>query len=753
MGIELPAELADVAARTGLTWPEADEDLLREQAEAWRTAATRLATLAADADTSADGALRVISGEAGDAARAMWARYVDPADGSLTVAARGAREAAERLGHAADRVADAKVEMVRQLVAAAENADAAAAAADGGHPAALLGLDTLLSGTAANLASVTGSLVEAVGTPGAELVADEVADAHPGARSTHGQTGLLGAVTGLGAEVLAAAGRTKVTGLGPQVASGPAEDRLPAAQPISEVLAPAAERSPGQTAGVPEPSAAAALGPEARASRGDDVPTPPTGVAVGEQRVSFAEAPTPPSGVRAAPGTSADAPTPPAGVPVPSAVGRTVASGSADAPLPPVAGPGIGSGPAPALAPGATPVAAPGSVTPGPLVPGPVGQPQAGPGPVAQGAPGRVPAGPGPLAPGQPPAGYGPVAQGSPGRAPAGPGFVAAGPPAGGGAPFAGPSPVQQAQPGACRPSPPLPPSSGAAHTGPPGARELSRPPDSPYPLAPHPAPQAQAPPEPPVGSPRQDRQTIVALFLVHMFPIGHLPVASGAPARQLPPPSAEAGFAAGLRFPPHDHPESALVVTDPAELRPPQAPLPGLSPQHPAVRALLHGHDPLGGAHERDWDRRYLVAVGARGAEHAWPPGERFPEGGHDSGEAVVLGVGEVIDRFGDPAGRVFAAESTPFARRSLPPSSAESGYHRYRVVRPLPVWRAVCAPWFGQPGGGVRYRAVCSADELVALGFLFDVTGAPEPDGPESGGATSATGSTGKTNSGEAP
>jgi hypothetical protein len=38
--------------------------------------------------------------------------------------------------------------------------------------------------------------------------------------------------------------------------------------------------------------------------------------------------------------------------------------------------------------------------------------------------------------------------------------------------------------------------------------------------------------------------------------------------------------------------------------------------------------------------------------------------------------------------------------------------------------VWRAVSAAWFAQPGGGVRYRATHSAQELVALGHLADIT-----------------------------
>jgi hypothetical protein len=70
-----------------------------------------------------------------------------------------------------------------------------------------------------------------------------------------------------------------------------------------------------------------------------------------------------------------------------------------------------------------------------------------------------------------------------------------------------------------------------------------------------------------------------------------------------------------------------------------------------------------------------------------------------------------------------VFAADGTAFAQRSLPPAHKDGGYRRYRVVRPLPVWRAVSAAWFGQPGGGVRYRTTHSAIELVALGYLEEI------------------------------
>ena len=245
------------------------------------------------------------------------------------------------------------------------------------------------------------------------------------------------------------------------------------------------------------------------------------------------------------------------------------------------------------------------------------------------------------------------------------------------------------------------------------------------------PGPQAVAQVAGAVLPPREQRDDPTFLFWVHMFPIGHMPVKSERPARQLPPPPVEVDFAAGLRFPPGDHPGHGQIQATPAD----RIPVPhkeGLPAEDPQVQQLAEGHDPLGGQHEREWDRRYLVRLGsvtaqgvsAAGREYAWPPGESYPEGGTAEGEPEVLAEGTVIDRFGSPRGRVFSAAGTAFANRSLPPEHLTAGYRRYRVVKPMPVWRAVSAAWFGQPGGGERYRATYSAIELVALGYLEDCT-----------------------------
>ncbi|NBH03610.1 TNT domain-containing protein, partial [Amycolatopsis sp. SID8362] len=237
-------------------------------------------------------------------------------------------------------------------------------------------------------------------------------------------------------------------------------------------------------------------------------------------------------------------------------------------------------------------------------------------------------------------------------------------------------------------------------------------PPVSPAPIAPAPVP--------PLGSPRTERESVVALFLVHMFPIGHLPVAMDRPARQLPLPDNPDGFG------PNDHPDARLIFDDQALTnvtagfrRSPTA------PSRPVPRHLTEGYVPYAHATQAVWIRRFVVGHSELGPEYAWPPGEDYPEGGVDHGEPVMVPMNTVLDRFGPAYGRVFFADGTPFAERSLPPGMLDAEYRRYVVVRAVPMWRAETANWFGQVGGGTRYRALLAADELVTLGYLAEAKG----------------------------
>ncbi|GAA5168581.1 glycohydrolase toxin TNT-related protein [Amycolatopsis dongchuanensis] len=939
MGIELPKDLADLAAATGLAWPQADEDKLREQATAWRDAQNELTALAAEADGTASAAAAALTGPSADAARGMWAEFVHPDRGHLTLAAQGAGEAADRLEHAAEQVAAAKVEMVRHLVDAAKNRDAAEVAAAAGHPAALLGLDTVLKGTAANLGALSSDLAAAVGGGGVGGV--ELLHVNPGARMGDGG-GLLSAVTGLPGGVLStvddglsgggllqpahggglpvhgvagladgavrgvagltdgavhgvagaageavhgvagltdgavrgvagaagetvrgvagladgavhgvagaagetvhgvagltdgavrgvagAAGETVhgVAGLADGAVhgvAGAAGGTVHGVAGLAEGVVPGVAGAAGEAvhgvagladgavhgvAGLADgavPGVAGAAGEAVHGAARDAavglsglardaaVPAAPPGPAadaarlpgfgpaaglpgsVGEVASGLAGAPdaaalpgdsafaggspdlgtgpirTGQYGGFLAPGGFDDVPTPPAGIP-----GGTVASGFAEGAPAPYPSPSLPAGypppvdAAPSGQGSASPAFRPPSAMP-PLADGgglsrpPAGLPNVAPGgfappvtrdgvagssrpPASAGAPsgqpgttGRRPstsASPGTPAPfsGNPatPGGAGlrestpaPGSSAGPGNraTPATPGSTPA-PPGGAGSPA---NPANPASPDTTPTPRPAGPEPHRAAT--PGWEQR------PLPAQPPPAPG----PYPPLGAPRQERESIVALFLVAMFPIGHLPVATVRPHRQLPPPPEEVDYAAGLRFPPYDHPRSDLIVPGEAIQNVRNGLRRQSDPSHQAPAGLFDTHDPLGGLSERDWDRRFLAGHRDGIPEYAWPPGELYPEGGADAGEPEVLPEGTLLDRFGPVEGRVFAPAGTLFVKRSLPPSAAGAEYRRYRVLRPVPMWQTASAPWFGQPGGGLRYRAVHSADELVTLGYL---------------------------------
>jgi hypothetical protein len=835
MGIELPPELADVAAETGVAWPEADEEAMTRQAQAWRDAATSMSTLATDADTTARSALSTVSGPAATAASTEWKTFVEPDSGHLTSVVRDCTAAADRLEHAATQVATAKVEIVRNLVDLAQNADAAHAAASAGHPVALAGLDTAIRGTAANVAHIETQLVTAVqpgsgvdmaalttpvnAGPGHHLLpgvpttatdvvigaADQVASTAdrvthlPAGQHVVDQVGHLPAATtqttqgvvhqGAGLvgnpDVLAGRATQDVVHHGAGLV-GDAVANLPAGQATQDVVRHGAglvgDVGNVASGGVPGSTGLGDVVPDRSGGHGGVLPDRP-GDGVPGQPVPGADQSLP-----ADPDTTGrfpvqvpgdDLPTPP--------TGQTVQAGFAGGLEPSAAAPPAN------LPPAAPPLAAPAAPAPGAPAPG------APPGFTGGGAP--------------------PVGGGAPGIPP-----VAAPRPAVGGAPAAVGAPVV-APPAAPRPAtayaPPLPP-----------------PADQP----PH-KPMAGPPGAPPPA--KGERNDALAAFWLHMFPIGHLPVASYRPARQLPPPPEEFDYAAGLRFEPGDHPQHHLIdgtqrladlkaatthrdaaraaaesapiplPTSHAHYKPPNQPAhspasgyppptgypghpasaaqpvqgapaqsgqtvvpgysaaaahagqgapaqsahpagpaeapesvpgseadtvpsmrpvtpsAGITADHPKVQALLDDHDPLGGIHERDWDRRYLVRLGSvtpqgispEGLEYNWPTSEQYPEGGTAPGEPEVLDPDTVIDRFGAPDGRVFAQDGTAFARRALPPAHKDGGYRRYRVRKPLPVWRALSAAWFGQPGGGVRYRTTHSAVELVALGYLEEI------------------------------
>lgn len=88
----------------------------------------------------------------------------------------------------------------------------------------------------------------------------------------------------------------------------------------------------------------------------------------------------------------------------------------------------------------------------------------------------------------------------------------------------------------------------------------------------------------------------------------------------------------------------------------------------------------------------------------------------GHPVEFQVTLKAGQSIDRYGSLYGSFLAPFGTPYAARSIPPSSLDDApgftcdYHTYKVARAFTVEAGPIAPAFGQPGLGLQYQLVSS-------------------------------------------
>jgi Tuberculosis necrotizing toxin len=88
----------------------------------------------------------------------------------------------------------------------------------------------------------------------------------------------------------------------------------------------------------------------------------------------------------------------------------------------------------------------------------------------------------------------------------------------------------------------------------------------------------------------------------------------------------------------------------------------------------------------------------------------------GHPVEFQQTLEPGQQIDRFGSLYGGFLAPYGTPYAARSIPPSSLDNAtgftcnYHTYKVTKAFTVEAGPIAPAFGQPGLGLQYQLVSS-------------------------------------------
>ncbi|GFG67512.1 hypothetical protein MKUB_50020 [Mycobacterium kubicae] len=182
-------------------------------------------------------------------------------------------------------------------------------------------------------------------------------------------------------------------------------------------------------------------------------------------------------------------------------------------------------------------------------------------------------------------------------------------------------------------------------------------------------------------------------------------------------------------------HPQSGLLdhrLLDSAAVNPTRvsdALAPGVPSRHPEVQDMVaNSYDPHAGLGEEAWNSHYWPTGkrdGHGNPELVWPDPDVHPQG-FDTPESrtpVVLNPGQFFDRFGPGFGVFGSPTGTPFPNRGLPPHSLEAGFHRYEVLRPLPVWEGPIAPAMGQPGGGTQYYFPRPIVDLVNAGYLREI------------------------------
>ena len=699
VALGLPVEVSEAAALAlGHHWPQVDEDALSSASAAYGDTARRLSAAAGDADRHTQNVLTASKGGLAQGFRAAADRLFGTESSHVATTATHCTTLAESLAADAGAVRQTKLAMATELCALTETL-AALRAAGGG--AAQLHIPQAVAATSRVIAShherLVRSLTDTVpaartspATPTASVLPAGVLDRPGGARAD--EENVLAQVRHTVIPGTAAAGSVvpvvrdpaaEVTGTVTQVGA------ITVPQ-VSDVVGGALGQHGGaaglQHPVVPAPGwvnpssvgdgAGPQLGPTVEASAAHPSPPPfqppqpvPAGAPAGQGYAS-PSAPIqhvpdhiPPAGSDSAAGNGHIQP--PAHV---ASQWATVPPGA----LPPAV-PGL-----------STVAAAPEVDAPAPLTP----RAADGLAPWAGGhAPAALP--PPPLAAGAAP---GPVS---------------------GAAPVAGPVAPQPVAPSAGTPPPP-------ATTG----RPLLGPGVPPPSFGMSPGPRAA--PDVPVRADAPVMHPALAFpaVLVAGFAPGLAPRRCVNPARQLPLPQPFVEPRPGLCCPVADHPLHALLP-DPVQLAIPDAKRGRpTSATTLSGSGLLEGYDPLGGLPERQLERRFVIRrpTAELPGEYAWPPCEIHPEGSADGylRTPELLTPGTELDLLGPTRGRVLALGGTPLTQRSVPAEYSERPLLRLTVQTDLPVWKVQIAGWFGQPGGGIRYRLTHPVTELVAAGVL---------------------------------
>ena len=100
------------------------------------------------------------------------------------------------------------------------------------------------------------------------------------------------------------------------------------------------------------------------------------------------------------------------------------------------------------------------------------------------------------------------------------------------------------------------------------------------------------------------------------------------------------------------------------------------------------------------------------------------------DAWHPQVNGVVRSLEQTAEAAAKLGATfeflspDGTGYPQRGLPASNLAEGYHRYRVLKPLPANEGVIGPAFGEPGGGLQYRLTESVQWYIDHDYLEEIT-----------------------------
>ena len=786
MSLALPPEVGEAAALAlGQHWPQVDEDALSGAAGAYRGAATTLSTAAGDADRHAQRVLAASSGGLARGLRSAADRLFGTENSDVSATTAQCSTLAESLTADAGAIRQTKVLITFELCALTETLAALRTASNVSGGMAQLLVPQAVAATTTSIEAHYQRLVEALS---AHLGSATQEGLQPGAAgppltvATRGPQATGGATVGGAHDLLAGI-----------TAADDAHPGISGAAPVTDTYLSLSGRA-ADTASVTVPSLADALGNAGLGSTelssvgpsstglGSVGPSStglgsvgPSGAGLGSTELSSVGPGSAGLGrtVSGEAGTVTDLGDRQGGLRAPVVLPRPEASApilsepAAARPSPPApmvsspAAPPAPDWPAPApsgppahpLAPSQVLPSAPvavdlgvtesGDISPPPAHqmgdpppktspdPQPVGHAEAPPTVVSQwagsslGTPATsVPAIDGPT--GSPPRSVEPPPSwsGQQLRAPAGP-LSSTG--------LAVPGPVTGAAPGAGFAASQL---GAPASNGPGSPAAPPRPPLIPAVPLPTPTPEPGGTGSPPgvVDAPAGRRSATGPLALLVGITPRSAPRRSVTPARQLPAPVPFVEPRPGLCCSGADHPEHAQL-SDPVWLAAPGAQR-GPMPTAIALSdtALLDGYDPQGGMPKRELDRRFVIRspTAERPGEYSWPSCELQPEGAADAYRRVseLLAPGTELDLLGSVHGRVLAAAGTSLAQRSVPPEYAGRRLFRLTTQVVLPVWRVQVAAWFGQPGGGIRYRLTHPVAELVAAGALVHAGGGPPGD-----------------------